>query len=332
MNVRRTPEIKTSVVLCGYNQASTVVDAIDSVLSQTHENLELIVVDNGSSDGSQELLMRYENTPRVQLLLHSDNAPVTVRLNDAIARTSGEYVSLLYADDYYLPRKIERQVEEFTRLDSDYGVVYGPCYRLNGTGRRWADPSLRQSGDVLEQMFVKHFTEGFINPISPLIRRDCFMRYPFHEDVFVEGESIFLRFALTYKFGYIDEPLAVMREHGSNMGKATKKNAEVALILMDKLSEEPEFPPSLAPALNAFRADFLGVCSWLGIRMAADPAWARACALEAIRQRPKQLLRPRTIGAVLLSTLPASAIRRFNRAMGAARARSETVAFKESYT
>jgi len=194
MSTLQISDTKVSVVLCGYNQAAYVAEAVESVLSQTHSNLELIVVDNGSTDGSQGLLMRYRGAPRIQLLLHADNAPVTVRLNDAIARTSGEYVSMLYADDFYLPHKLERQVQEFMQLGPDYGLVYSPGYRLNvETRHRWVDRSLKRSGDILEEMFVRHFTEGFINPIAPLIRRECFIRYPFHEDMFNEGESIFWR-------------------------------------------------------------------------------------------------------------------------------------------
>ena len=333
MSTRQISETKVSVVLCGYNQAAHVAEAVESVLSQTHQNLELIIIDNGSTDGSRELLMQYEAEPRVQLLLHRSNASVTKRLNEAIARTSGEYVSILYADDYYLPRKLERQLEEFTQLSPDYGVVYGPGYRLDAkTGRRWVDTSLKRSGDILEEILVGRFTEGFINPIAPLMRRESFVRYPYHEDMFNEGESIFLRFALTYKFRYVDEPLAVMREHDSNMGKAIKKNAALGLIALDKLLQEPEFPPRLMPTLGVFRADALGNLSWLAIRMAADPGWARACALEAVRRRPRQLLRLRTLSALAVSVLPVSAIRLLNRVMNAMGAHNETIAFKEDYS
>src|SRR5688572_7176042 len=101
MNIAQHP--KVSVVLCTYNQAPYLAEAIESVLSQTHRNFELIVVDNGSTDGSQELLADYAADPRVRLQLHRENGPVTRRLNEAMACASGEYVSVLYADDYYLP-------------------------------------------------------------------------------------------------------------------------------------------------------------------------------------------------------------------------------------
>ena len=322
-----------SVVLAGYNQAAYLDGAIASVLDQTHRELELIVVDNGSTDGSQALLKKYEGDPRVRLLLHATNAAVTTRLNEAIAVASGQFVSILYADDYYLPHKLERQLDAFSRLPPDYGVVYSPGYRLDAaTGRRWIDRTLRRSGSVLKDMFLEHYTEGFINPISPLMRRECFIDHPFDEDVFMEGESIFLRFAMTYKFSFLDEPLTVMREHDSNVGKAVKRNAATAFVLLDKLVKDPRFPPDTLGALGVFRTNFTAVCGWLAIRMAVDPEWARVCFLSAVRSQPSLLLRPRILAGLVLSILPASAICRFNTALNAVRSHKETVAFRADYT
>jgi glycosyltransferase involved in cell wall biosynthesis len=324
---------KVSIVLCGYNQAAYVEGAIASALSQTHTDLEVIVIDNGSTDRSQELLKKYQTDSRIRLVLHGSNESQSKRLNEGIALSSGQFVSILCADDYYLPHKLERQLEEFSRLPADYGIVYSPGYRLNvSTGKQWIDPSLKRSGAIVKEMLLRHFTEGFINPISPLIRRECLIRYPFHEDVFVEGESIFLRLALTYKFSYLDEPLTVMRDHSTNLGKAIRLNTGTALILLDKLSQERDFSPDLAPLLKAFRGELLGRCGWLGIRMAADPQWARECLLSAIMLRPDQLLRSRTLAGLALSILPARAIRAFNRVLNARMTHRETIAFRAHYT
>ena len=318
--------------LSSYNQVAYLDGAIASVLTQTLDSLELIIVDNGSTDGSHELLRKYTADPRIRLMLHDRNEAVTRRLNGAIASATGDFVSILYADDYYLPDKLARQLAAFDSLPLDYGVVYSPCYREDArTGERWTDPTLKRSGSVLKDMFALHFSEGFINPISTLIRRDCFARCPFHEDVFVEGESIFLRLAVTYKFWYVDEPLAVMREHATNMGKAIKKNTAVAVDLLDRLPQEPGFPAGLLPDLRAFRATLLGNCGWLGIRMAEDPEWARACVMAAYRTRRTQLLGPRAAAALALSACPVSMIRVFNRMMTRIRRNKETVAFKEDY-
>ncbi|HAL46187.1 MAG TPA: hypothetical protein DCP37_00365 [Dehalococcoidia bacterium] len=323
---------KVSVILCGYNQVAYLNDAVASVLSQTYRNIELIVVDNGSTDGSQAVARAHQDEPRVRLLLHERNDAITKRLNEAIALSSGEYVSVLYADDFYLPHKLERQVQEFSNLSPEFGVVYSPGYRIDAvSGRRWVEKSLKVSGFILKEMFVRQ-AEGFINPISPLIRRECLIDYPFHEDLFIEGESIFWRIAMKYQFRYLDEPLSVMREHAGNRGKAIKLNAQMVLTLFEKLSREPEFPPELLTDLDRFCGNCMGAFGWLGIRVAADPRWARTCLMSAIRRQPKQLTRPRTLVGLALSTLPPRAVRTFNRVLNAVGDRKETIAFREDYT
>lgn len=321
-----------SVVLCGYNQAEFLSEAVDSVLNQTQGDLELIVVDNGSTDGSSELLSKYGADPRVRLLLHQDNGAVTARLNEAIKLSRGEYISFLYADDYYLPTKLERQLECFEGLPLDYGVVYSPGYRHNIiTSQRWLDSTLSESGDVLRAMLVKFYAGYPINPISPLIRKSCLLRYPFHEDVMIEGEGLFLRLALSYRFQFLDEPVVVMREHLSNNGKAIKKNVSTILILLEKLGREKDFPPELQPMLSRCRAIFSRNCGWLAIRMAEDPAWARACFRQALAWQPLLIFHARTLAGVSLSIFPVGIIRIFNRMLNIMRPPKENVVMKKDY-
>jgi glycosyltransferase involved in cell wall biosynthesis len=320
-----------SVIVAGYNQRPYVEGAIASVFAQTYGNVELIVVDNGSTDGSRELLTKYEQDPRVRLLLHARNASVSARLNEAITLSAGDFVSILYADDYYLPAKIESQVEAFASLPPNYGVVYGPGWRENERGERWIDPTLKRSGDVLRAMFELAQKDGFVNPISPLVRRRCVLEDPFDEEVFAEGENIYFRLALTWKFQFLPEPLVVMREHAGNLGKAIKPNKDVAIRLLDKLLADPRFPDDCREAVSRYRGRFLAMCGWVGLRMATDPRWARACLISAIRSDPALLLRPRTVAGLALSSLPAGAIHRFNQLLNATRRHKETVAVRADY-
>src|SRR5262245_55855589 len=131
---------KVSTILCCYNQAEFVAGAIDSVLNQTHDDVELIAIDNGSTDGSADVMRRYQNDKRVVLMLHPVNDRLTKRQNEGIARATGDFVSMLYADDYYLPRKFERQLAAFDGLGPEFGVVYSPGIRLNVlNGEQWVE-------------------------------------------------------------------------------------------------------------------------------------------------------------------------------------------------
>ena len=293
-----------SVVLCSYNQAQYVRDAVESVIAQTYPHWELIVVDNGSTDGTRDVLERYRGDERIHLLLHDENRAVTRRQNEGIAKSRGDFISLLYSDDFYLPEKLARQVECFSGLGDDYGVVYSPGYRLHvSTGKKTLDGSLKVSGAIFEQLLLHH-AEGFINPISPLMRRAVVERYPFQEDLFVEGESINLRFALTFKFQYLDEPLVVMREHDSNIGKAIKANLERLMIVLDRLEKNPDLPVASAAAVKIFRSRILRDAGWQGVRVVGDVTWARECYRRAIKAYPLQRYHPRTVAGRTLAMLP----------------------------
>lgn len=299
-----------SVVLCVFNERDFVRDAIESVFSQTYPNTELIIVDNGSTDGTADIVGTYRSE-RVRILYGQRNAAVTKRLNQGIAAAKGDFVSILYGDDYYLPTKIARQVEAFAALASDFGVVYGPGYRLNVfTGARFVEARLNLSGPIFEQLLVAR--KAFMSPISPLVRRACFLQHPFDEDIYVEGENIFLRIALDWKFLYIDEPLVVMRDHTQNIGHAVAKMAEYQLLALDHLEREPSFPRHLSPKLNFVRAATLENVGWWAIRIACDPEKARSAFARAIRRRSVQLLHPRTLVGLALSLLPVAVLRRLN--------------------
>ena len=293
-----------SVVLCSYNQGPYVAHAVESVLGQTYSNWELVVVDNGSSDDTRSRLAPYRGDARIQWLFHDENQPVTRRLNQGIAASRGDLISLLYSDDYYLPRKLERQVECFSRLGPGYGVVYSPGFRLDvKTGKTALDSSLNVSGDVLEALLLRH-AEGFVNPISPLMRRACFERYPFQEDLFVEGESINLRFAMTFKFFFLEEPLVVMREHDTNIGKAIPANVDRLMIVLDRLERHPDLPPPARSWVAIFRSRILRDAGWQGVRVVGDIPWARECYRRSVAAHPGQRFHPRVIAGRAMARLP----------------------------
>lgn len=328
-----TSRPRVSVIVSCYNQKEFIDGAIQSVLGQTYENVEAVVIDNGSTDGSPEIIRRYEHHPRVRLLLHAENGAVTRRLNEGIARSSGEFISILYADDYYLPHKTARQMDRFLSLGPEYGVVYSPGYRSNVlTGEKWLMTCFKSSGDALETFITHAIRDGFINPISPLVRRECFERYPWREECFIEGEAIYFRFAMRYFFEYIDEPLVVMRDHLGNAGKAIKRTQQQEVPLMEALISEPEFPDRLKPALRTYMAKTMMNYGWQGVRIAGDPVWARECLSLATRYAPSLMFHPRTLACLALSYMPDEVRSRANAVINRLVGHKPVVAYRTDYT
>jgi len=303
---------RVSVILNSFNQGRYLATAVESVLNQKFGDYELIAIDNGSTDDSRAILQRYASDPKVRLFLHDTNVPVTRRFNEGIEAARGELISFLYSDDYYLPAKLERQVAEFDRLDPEYGVVYSRGYGLNDlTGKMWLTPSFGASGWIFREMCLEHL-RGSIDMIAPLIRRTCLQRYPFHEDIFAEGEAIYFRIALRHKFSFIDEPLVVIRDHDKNAGKALKRNAQMTFTSIAKLEQEADFRDECRPWLRHYRAAVYRSYGWQGVRLSDDMAWTRSCFRNAIKTDWKMALHPKTVAGVVLSCLPARLRTRIN--------------------
>lgn len=302
-----------SVVLCGYDQGKYLAQAIESVLGQTYPNVELIVVDNGSADDSREVARRYAGHSNVRLLLHEIGDTITKRSNEGVAASGGDFVSFLYADDWYLPEKTELQMEAFAGLPAEYGVVYAPGRRFNvATGEEWQDSTPMWSGRVLESM-LRDYHRCWLNMDAPLARRACFVEFPFHEDIFQEGEGIYLRIATRYQFHPLPRPLVVMREHRGNLGKAYEAQTRWNLLLLGRLEREPGFPRALAPLLDRARSTSLRNLGWQIIRLADDPVKGRAYLLDSLRWSGRGALHPRFITGMALSVLPRPVLRRANR-------------------
>ncbi len=302
-----------SVVLCGYNQGQYLAQAIESVLGQTYPNIELVIVDNGSTDESREIARRYGHLPNVRLLLHEQGANVTKRSNEGVAASSGEFISFLYADDWYLPTKTELQVAAFASIPDDYGVVYASGLRRNiVTGAEWVYDTPMWSGWVLESM-LRDYHRLRLNMDSPLARRECYLKYPFYEDIFQEGEEIFMRFALSYQFHPLREPLVVMREHRANLGKAYELLTRMNLLVMKRLQRDERFPPRLGSVLDRVRAKSLRNLGWQMVRLADDPTKGRAYLADSLDWGRRGALHPRFLAGMTLSTLPLPVLKRVNR-------------------
>lgn len=294
-----------SVVLNSYNQSQYLTEAVESVLGQTFQDFELIVLDNGSTDSSGQVLERYASHPKVRLCLHTKNEPITRRFNQGVALAQGEYISFLYSDDFYMPAKLERQIECFSRLSSDYGVVYGPAYLLNDLDRtRSLKTKIGRSGYILKNMF-EEYLKGPIDMITPLTRKACLQRYPFNERIFAEGEAIFFRIAMSYQFDYLDLPLAVNRDHARNAGKDIKANTQIAVASLETLGSHNDFPPHLLPTLKKYQANVLREHGWQMVRLGKDMSWARQCFRRAARLHWHNTFHPKAALGYALSVLPA---------------------------
>lgn len=303
-----------SVILNCYNHELYVAEAIESVLGQTFKDFELILIDNGSTDGSRAVLERYDD-PRIRRFFHDENQSLSKRLNEGVAAAKGEFVAVLFSDDMMLPDKLEPQVALFGSLPADYGVVYCPAIRFNQyTGTSWATPSIAASGDILEAMFQRHF-DGAIDMASPLTRRECFLENGWFDDLFSDGEAVFFRIAIDWKFHFDAKPSVKLRDHDFNLGKAVRSNHDMYLTILARLLKIDRVDGAARSAINRQLARACVVHAWSYVRLdGSDTRWVRRQLSTAIRSNPSAALSPRWAGSFLLSLMPRVLRQHMNRA------------------
>ena len=203
----RMPRPLVSIVTPSYNQAAFLEETIRSVLAQDYEPIEYLVVDDGSSDGSAEIVERYAD--RLAWWARQENAGQVVALNRGFERSTGEYMAYLNSDDTLLPGAIARMVDELER-DPDVWLVYGDALYTDEHSRRTGYLRSREF-DVVEM--VRRADNHVVQP-STLWRREAWERFgPLNEDgwYFFDFE-FFLRFP-PERVRRIAEPLSTYRIH-----------------------------------------------------------------------------------------------------------------------
>jgi len=227
-----------SVITATYNMADYVCEAIDSVLAQTVPDVQCVVVDDGSTDRTREVLARYADDPRVKVL-HQENAGQTVSKNRGLAAADGEYVGFCDADDRWRPEKLAVQLP-LLRERPEVGVVYADFQCIGPAGEdvatpRWTCPSGRITGALLADNFV-HFP-------TVLTRKAILEEFGgFDESLSMAIDyDLWLRVSTRYDFLHVPQVLVDYRIWGGQMSHRTGERLDNAFRMMENfLARHPD--------------------------------------------------------------------------------------------
>lgn len=293
-----------TVIIPSYNHAQYIRTAIDSVLAQTYENLELIIVDDGSRDDSHAVISEYSDHPKVATILNTQNRGQSAVLNQALAVSHGKYVALLPSDDWFLPEKTALQVAKMEACDDDVGVVYAAGARYyEDTGETVTVDLPVHTGWIIRDLIERG---NFIYPVTPLYRREVFQKVRPSEQFKAEGEAIHLRIALYYRYEYIKQVVAVMRDHTYNTGKDAALQYEEINKILENFFDIKDLPSDV---LKLKRDALFRNNATKGLQLVVDRrnfSMGRMCLRRAFSLNPKSLLNPKYAVAYLISMLPSS--------------------------
>lgn len=212
-----------SVVITAYNASKWIRGTIDSILAQTYPVLEVIVVDDGSTDDTAEIVSSYgENVKYV----YQGNSGQPMARNLGIRKCKGSFIAFVDADDYWHSQKLEKQIDLIR--SQGWAWVVSDSEWINGKGEKMKMPGPpMQEGDVLEALLMGNF----IISATPIIRRDVFDQVGFfNQDPSArigEDWDMWLRIAARYPLGIVSEKLTFVRVHPASMMSVTSVNEKV---------------------------------------------------------------------------------------------------------
>jgi alpha-1,3-rhamnosyltransferase len=180
---------KVSVIIPSFNHKSFVIESINSVLAQTYKDIELIVIDDGSTDGSVELLKDLASRNNFKLIL-KENEGVCATLNRGLVLSSGSYITFIASDDYMPPNRIIEQLQVF-ELHPDADVVAGRIHVVDERSHVISTKNVRGLGFIsLDQMFKKNM----IFAPTAMLKKTVFEKYGFYrEDYLFEDYYMWLK-------------------------------------------------------------------------------------------------------------------------------------------
>lgn len=228
MYMSRNPLV--SVVIPSYNRAQQTIAAIDSVLAQTYPNVEIIVVDDGSTDGSSEMIQNFiharTSTSYKMHFLRQTNQGASVARNTGIATAQGEYIAFLDSDDLWDPEKLNWQMQALQQFGKESGACFTDARLVNNSGLDVS--SFQAHGRHYEQTIgidrdiAKSLAESFSGfwVSSLLVRADIVRQIGgFSPDIsFVEDRDLHFRLSLVTSIAYVNRQLVLTDRNASPPG------------------------------------------------------------------------------------------------------------------
>lgn len=209
------PQPMVSVIIPNYNYAHYLRQAVESVLAQTYPRVEVVVVDDGSTDNSREVLAEYAANIRC---VHQPNRGVAAARNQGARISSGDYLAFLDADDYWLPAKLERQIEMY-RQDPELGLTHCGVEEFNERVGEFRQRTEGLAGWVARELLLFERPVILGGGSALMVPRRLFDEIGgFDERLSTSADWEFCyRMAMRWRVGFVSAVLVKYRLHGKNM-------------------------------------------------------------------------------------------------------------------
>jgi glycosyltransferase involved in cell wall biosynthesis len=281
-------EVKVSVVMPSYNAARFVTAAIDSVLAQTVQDFEILVVDDGSTDDTCEVLAKYDAPIKY---LYKPNGGVSSARNFGIENARGKYIAFLDADDLWLPEKLEKQLA-ILEADAQIGLVYAATEKVDENLQNVGYIEANSYEDYCEALLLNlNIVAGSCS--SAIVRRDVALQTNGFDAEFstCADWEYWLRLSLLTKFAPIKEYLVKYRVVAGSMSSNPYVSKRDTLGVLNKFFASPDLPEKYKKLKNKAISNNLMVVSGEFLHN-GKVGESLACMWKSLRLYPQNIARP----------------------------------------
>ncbi len=240
-----------SVVIPTHNRAALLPRAMRSVLAQTYRDLELIVVDDASTDDTERVVASFDD-PRIRYIRHDGRRGAAAARNAGIRAARGAYIAFQDSDDEWLLEKLDKQMQVLRANGRSAEVVYCGFLRWRGGSAHYVpEPSVTvRQGDILTQLLLGNF----VSTQTLLLRRQCIENAGGFDERLARFQDweLAIRLAKAHEFRCVDEPLVLVHETPGNITGDDAAGIRALEIILEKHDAElRQNPATLASRLRS---------------------------------------------------------------------------------
>lgn len=225
--------MNVSVVLPCHNRAGSLSSAVESVLNQTYKDFELIVVDDGSTDATTEVLLKFRDERLRVIRLEHQRGACAAR-NAGIRSSTAPFIAFQDSDDEWLPNKLERQVAVANEMGEEYGVVYTTFWLIQGDK---CEQVPRRKLDEKEGHVLRPLLRGnFVSTQTIFVRRSCLDVCGLFDESLprLQDWELCLRLAERYQFKLLREPYVRVYRSPKSISRDQNKLVEAYQLILKK--------------------------------------------------------------------------------------------------
>ena len=286
-----------SVVIPAYNSEQYIATCIDSVLGQTYQNLEVIVVDDGSTDKTVQIIAEY-NSDRIKIYSQINSGAASAR-NHGVQKASGEWIAFIDSDDIWSTDKLQKQLEHCSDYQWSHTDSYflGDIYEKN---TRVSDLSEKHSGDIFTRLLI----ENFIGTSCVVIKKAIFQEIGGFSTSYraLQDWELWIRVASKYDICYCEEPLVYYRVHSASTSRSTRKTLPYHINLIEHAFSKDGVAFKHHNLKSKALSKSCGICSYIS-EQEEDFIFACFCAFKSLLFQPLDLSKYSRLAKLLVKSI-----------------------------